>query len=127
VKKTNKYRRFFSESGFWAKIGNYAKTAGVKTVYSALLLYYAYKRKETPAWAKRSVLGVLGYLIMPLDIIPDLSPIIGYTDDLGFLSMCLVIIAAFINDEVKGQAREKLGQWFPKVEEADLAEVDDKI
>jgi uncharacterized membrane protein YkvA (DUF1232 family) len=123
----NKYRSFFSESGFWAKMKQYAKAAGVKTVYSALLLFYAYKRKETPAWAKRSVIGVLGYLIMPLDIIPDLSPIIGYTDDLGFLSMCLVIIAAFINDEVKGQAREKLTQWFPTIEEADLAEVDDKL
>lgn len=123
----NKYRRFFSESGFWAKMKQYAKAAGVKTVYSALLLFYAYKRKETPAWAKRSVLGVLGYLIMPLDIIPDLSPIIGYTDDLGFLSMCLVIIAAFINDEVKAQAREKLATWFPTVEETDLAEVDSKL
>ena len=127
MKKMNKYRRFFSEFSFWAKMQHYAKAAGVKTVYSALLLFYAYKRKETPAWAKRSVLGVLGYLIMPLDIIPDLSPIIGYTDDLGFLSMCLVIIAAFVNDEVKGQAREKLTQWFPSIEEADLAEVDDKL
>ncbi|MFT5999687.1 MAG: uncharacterized membrane protein YkvA (DUF1232 family) [Neolewinella sp.] len=127
MKKINKYRRFFSEFGFWAKMKHYAKAAGVKTVYSALLLFYAYKRKETPAWAKRSVVGVLGYLIMPLDLIPDLSPIIGYTDDLGFLSMCLVIIAAFINDEVKGQAREKLTQWFPTIEEADLAEVDDKL
>lgn len=127
VKKLAKYRRYFSESGFWAKIKQYAKAAGVKTVYSALLLFYAYKRKETPAWAKRSVVGVLGYLIMPLDIIPDLSPIIGYTDDLGFLSLCLVMIAAFINDEVKAQARTQLVQWFPSVEESELAEVDKKL
>lgn len=127
MKKLSKYRKYFSELGFWAKMKKFATVAGVKTVYSALLLYFAYKRKETPAWAKRSVVGVLGYLIMPLDIIPDLSPIIGYTDDLGFLSICLVMIAAFINEDVRTQAREKLYGWFPEVEEADLREIDDKL
>ncbi len=127
MKRLDKYRRFFSERAFWSKLKQFAKAAGVKTVYSALLLYYAYKRKETPAWAKRSVLGVLGYLITPIDFLPDLTPIIGFTDDLGFLSMCLVIIAAFINEEVKTQAREKVVEWFPTVEDADLAEIDDKL
>ncbi len=127
MKRLDKYRRYFSEMAFWSKLKRFGKAAGVKTVYSALLLYYAYKRKETPAWAKRSILGVLGYLISPIDFLPDLTPIIGFTDDLGFLSMCLVIIAAFINDEVKTQAREKVLVWFPTVEEADLSEVDDKL
>ena len=127
MKKLSKYSKYFSESGFWTKMKKFASAAGAKTVYTALLLYFAYKRKETPGWAKRSVVGVLGYLIMPFDIIPDLSPIIGYTDDLGFLSLCLVMIAAFINDEVKSQAREKLYAWFPSVEEADLLDVEDKL
>lgn len=127
MKRLAKYRRYFNESAFWGKLKQFAQAAGIKTVYSALLLYYAYQRKETPAWAKRAVMGVLGYFIMPLDIIPDLSPIIGYTDDLGFVSLCLVMIAAFINDEVKAQAREQLAKWFPSVQEADLAEVDEKL
>ena len=127
MKKLSKYGKYFSESGFWIKLKKFATTAGVKTVYTALLLYFAYKRKETPGWAKRSVVGVLGYLIMPIDLIPDLSPIVGYTDDLGFLSLCLVMIAAFINEEVRTQAREKLYAWFPTVEEADLREVEDKL
>jgi len=121
------YRRFFSENAFWGKLKSYARAAGTKAVYSALLLYFAYKRKETPAWAKRTILGVLGYLIMPIDAIPDLSPFIGYTDDLGFLSMGLVIVAGYINDDVRGQARERLAQWFPEVAEEELAEVDEKL
>lgn len=127
MKKLEKYRRYFSDSAFWGKIKSYAKAAGVKTVYTALLLYYAYKRKETPAWAKRSIVGVLGYLIMPIDMLPDLSFLIGYTDDLGFLTLCLVMVAGFINDDVRTQAREKLTEWFPEVEQADLAEVDEKL
>ena len=64
---------------------------GMKTCYSALLLFYAYRRSDTPSWAKNIVIGVLGYLIAPFDMLPDLTPIIGYTDDLGILGFGLVI------------------------------------
>ena len=127
MKKFDKFRQYFSEFAFWDKLKNYAKAAGVKTIYSALLLYYAYQRKETPAWAKRSIVGVLGYLIMPIDLLPDLGFLIGYTDDMGFLTLCLVMVAGFINDEVRANAREKLAEWFPDVSEAELAEVDEKL
>jgi uncharacterized membrane protein YkvA (DUF1232 family) len=127
MKQLTKYRRFFSESAFWGKLRRFASAAGVKTVYSALLLYYAFKRKETPAWAKRSIVGVLGYLINPLDVLPDLTPIIGYTDDVGFLGLCLVLVAAYINEDVRAQAREQVGKWFPAVREEDLLEVEEKL
>jgi len=127
MKKMDKYRRYFSELRFWEKLRNFAKAAGVKTVYSALLLYFAYKRSETPGWAKRLVIGVLGYLIMPIDAMPDLGFLIGYTDDLGVLSFALVTIAAYVNDDVRTNAREKLSTWFPEVEEDILLEVDKKL
>lgn len=123
----SRFRRFFTESGFWQKLGQAAGRAGQKLVYSALLLYFAYKRKETPRWAKRVVLGSLGYLIMPLDFIPDLSPIIGYTDDLGVISFGLVTIAAYVNKEVRTKARAKLSTWFGEADEQLLNEVDDQI
>lgn len=124
MKKLAPFRKYFSAPRFWAKLKSYASAAGVKTVYSALLLYYAYERPETPAWAKKAVMGVLGYLIMPLDFLPDLTPLLGYTDDLGFLSLCLVMIAAYVNDDVRQRAREKLATWFPNVTDAELAEVE---
>ncbi len=117
----------FSESRFWEKLKHFATAAGLKTVYTALLLYYAYRRKETPAWAKRLVLGVLGYFIMPIDVIPDLGFLIGYTDDLGVLSFALVTIAGFVNAEVRANARERLATWFPTADEAILSEVDKKL
>ncbi|MEM7572399.1 MAG: YkvA family protein [Bacteroidota bacterium] len=123
----DKFRRFFSESRFFNKLGNYAQTAGLKVVYSSLLLYYAYQRKETPSWAKRIIMGTLGYLVMPFDFLPDLSPIIGYTDDLGVLSFGLVTIAAFVNEEVKQKARQRLEKWFPSADEHLLNEVDEKL
>ena len=101
--------------------------AGTKGVYSALLLFYAYRRKETPAWAKSIILGALGYLLTPIDAIPDLSPIIGYTDDIGVLSFGLVTIAGYINDEVRENARKQLSRWFKQYDEQDLLEVDKQL
>ena len=41
-----KYKNRFSEAKLWSKLKGYAKQAGLKTVYSALLLFYAYKRSD---------------------------------------------------------------------------------
>lgn len=127
MKKNNKFKDFYSEIDLWNKIKQYAKTAGTKVVYAALLLFYAYQRKETPNWAKHIVLGALGYFIAPIDALPDLTPIIGYTDDLGVLSFGLVTISAYIDDGVKGNARERMAKWFGEVNEEDIAEVEDRL
>ena len=121
------YKKQYSDEKFWQKMTRYAKAAGVKVVYSALLLFYAYRRKETPSWAKHIILGTLGYLIAPIDAIPDLTPIIGYTDDIGVLSFGLVTVAAYINKDVKKNARARLNKWFGEVKEEDIADVDEKL
>lgn len=122
-----KYAKDFSEESFWQKIKNYARQAGLKTAYTGLLLYYAYKRKDTPGWAKKLVLGVLGYFISPIDALPDFTPLLGYTDDLGVLTFGLVTIACYIDKEVKGKARKQLDKWFGDFDEAELAEVDKQL
>lgn len=125
--KLKKYQSKFSELKFWSLIKNSAKRLGAKTVYSALLLFYAYRRKETPTWAKRIVIGTLGYLVAPIDAIPDLAPFIGFTDDVGVLSFGLVTIAAFINEEVRTKAKEHLTKWVGEYNEEDIAEIDAKL
>lgn len=119
--KNNLLRRFP------ARLAAIARTAGTQTVYSALLLYYAYEREETPRWAKRTVLGVLGYLLMPFDAVPDLTPILGYTDDVTMLAAGLTAIAVYVNKDVKERARTKLRQWLPESTDRELTEVDDRL
>lgn len=103
------------------------KTLGVKLTYSALLLYYAYNRKDTPQWAKSIILGSLAYLISPIDAIPDLTPFIGFTDDLGILSFGLVTIACYIDNTVRENAKSKIHKYFNVVDEEDLLEVDARL
>lgn len=123
----SKYNKAFSEKAFWKKWQDYVKKLGTKALYTLLLLFYAYKRKETPYWAKSIVIGTIGYLLTPIDAIPDLTPILGYTDDLGILSFGLVTIACYVNEEVRQSARTKLGHWIHGVDEQELQEVDAKL
>ncbi len=127
VIKLDAYRHYFSPLRFWKKLSGLARELSSRTVYSALLLYYAYERKDTPKWAKRVILGALGYLLMPIDAVPDLTPILGYTDDVTVLAAALTTVAAYINDEVKQNARTKLSAWIPESEQDDLKQIDDKV
>lgn len=111
------YDENYSEKSFWQKLKDYAKTAGREVVEKALLLFYAAQRPEVPVWAKTVVYGALGYFILPADAIPDLTPLVGYSDDLGAITLAVATVAAYINDEVRAKARAKLGQWFGPTED----------
>ncbi|MEO1713754.1 MAG: YkvA family protein [Bacteroidota bacterium] len=123
----NKYRKDYSENKLWEKIKRFSKKAGVKTVYPVLLLYYAFLRKETSAKAKGIIIGTLGYFIAPIDLIPDLNPIIGFNDDLSLLTFAMVLVACYINEDVREKAKKKLTQWFGEIDEQQIADIDAKL
>jgi len=108
----SKYEKYFSNDGFWAKLKKGAKDAGIKVIYTGLLLFYALDSKKTPLKAKVQIYGALGYLILPLDLVPDMLPAIGYVDDLGALALALGAVAKSIDDEVKQKAKAKLHEFF---------------
>ena len=108
----NEYEDAFSENSFWDKLKRYAKAAGREVVEKALLLYYAMQEEKAPAWAKATIAGALGYFIVPLDAIADLTPAVGYADDLGVLALALAAVAAYINDDVRRKTAEKIENWF---------------
>ena len=61
---------------------------------------------------KAIIIGALGYLISPLDIVPDAIPIAGLTDDLTVLLYALNKVWTSIDDDIKKQAQDKLSKWF---------------
>lgn len=102
----------FDERRFWHKIGTYAKKAGYGAIEKALWLYYAAQKPDTPLWAKAAIYGALAYFVLPLDAIPDLVPIVGYSDDLAALAAAIASVSKQIDDDVKEKASEKLTEWF---------------
>lgn len=108
----DRYQRHFSDDQFWQKLKRMARKAGIKVVYAALLLYYVLRNPGTPRADRTKIIGALGYLILPTDLIPDFIPVAGYTDDLAALMWALYSVARNVTPEVKIQARQKLGEWF---------------
>jgi uncharacterized membrane protein YkvA (DUF1232 family) len=105
------YSKEYSDESFWTKISKYAKfakKAGSELILTALTLYYCAMDSDTPKWAKTVIIGALGYFIMLLDVIPDFTPIIGYTDDLGMLTLALATVALKVKPEHRQKAKEKL-------------------
>lgn len=102
----------YSDKGFWRKTTKYAKKAGEKAIHPALKMYYSAQDSDTPTWAKTTIYGALGYFISPVDAIPDLTPIVGYTDDIGVLAGAIGVVATYIKDEHVEKAQETLNRWF---------------
>lgn len=127
ISELSKYTKNYSESSFFIKIKNIAKTAGISVVYAGLILFYTFKKTTTPRWAKTAIIGSLGYFISPLDAIPDIIPAMGYTDDLGVLILAIGTVCMFIDDKVKHKAKKKLKDLFGKYDESLLEYVDKKV
>jgi uncharacterized membrane protein YkvA (DUF1232 family) len=104
--------RNYSEPKFRDKLTRAALAAGREVVEKALWLYFAAQRPETPKWAKATVYGALAYFIVPLDAIPDVTPVAGYTDDLGVLAFAVVTIARYIDESVREKTSRLLARWF---------------
>jgi len=102
----------YSDGGFWRKLGQYAGVAGRELVEKALLMYYAARRDETPAWARATIYGALGYFIAPFDAVVDMTPVVGYSDDLGVLALAFATVAHYIDDGVRARAAERMRRWF---------------
>jgi uncharacterized membrane protein YkvA (DUF1232 family) len=102
----------YSDSNFWEKVKKYARAAGEGVLEPALKMYYAALDQDTPAWAKATIVGALGYFISPIDAVPDLVPVVGYADDLGVLVAALATTSAHIKAEHVKKAKETLSQWF---------------
>lgn len=107
-----KYKENYSENDFWDKVTNTAKKAGTKVIETALKMYYSAQDSNTPMWAKTVIYGALGYFILPIDAIPDVTPVVGFSDDLATLTAALGTVAMHVKDEHVAQAKEKIQQWF---------------
>ncbi len=106
------YPQAYTEEGFWDKLAGYAKSAGREVVEKSLLLYYAGQEEDAPAWAKATIVASLGYFIAPLDAIVDLTPVVGYADDLGVLALAIAAVATYINANVRLKTAGKMQEWF---------------
>jgi len=115
------YANKFSQSEFVEKIARIAKRAGAKLVYAALILFYTLQSNKVSNADKAVIIGALGYMISPLDVIPDAIPIAGLTDDLAVILYVLKKVWSDVDPEITAKAKEKLAKWF---DDDEISEID---
>lgn len=125
--KNKKYAHAFSELKLCEKLTKFAKVAGIKIVYSALLLLYTLQEQTTPKLAKSIIIGALGYFILPTDFIPDFLPIVGFSDDLTALMAALVAVSLYVTQEIKFKAKDRLHVWFGEYDHEILADLEKEL
>ena len=129
------YGAEYSDESFWTKLKELAakagrggvkgglggvkigKKVGKKILFMALVLYHCLRDPGTPVWARGVIIGALGYLISPVDAVPDFLPG-GQVDDLGVLAAAVAMVLVHIKPEHRRAAEEKLKEWFGAEESA---------
>ena len=110
-----KYGKNYNEKDFNNTVGKNKSKIGVKPLYYAFLIYNALPRVSLAD--KAIIIGCLGYLISPFDLIPDFIPVIGYADDAAALAWAAYRYGSRVDDEVKERARKKVMGIFDLTEE----------
>ncbi|MCU0702782.1 MAG: DUF1232 domain-containing protein [Fimbriiglobus sp.] len=109
---TTSYAKYFTDSAFWQKVKDHAGKIGRASLTKAIELYHVAVAPDTPVWAKAVALGSLGYFILPLDVVPDLIPVAGLTDDAAAIAAAATVLLKNITPAIRAKAAEQVTKWF---------------
>jgi uncharacterized membrane protein YkvA (DUF1232 family) len=70
-------------------------------------LYLAYKDPRVSWYARIFAAVVVGYALSPIDLIPDVIPVLGYLDDLILIPLGVALAIKMIPPHVLSECREK--------------------
>jgi uncharacterized membrane protein YkvA (DUF1232 family) len=94
--------------GFWAKMRRVG--ASLPFAEDLLAAYYCAFDRDTPLKVKAALIGALAYFVLPFDAIPDVLPVIGFTDDAAVLATVIRLVAAHITPLHRAAARAALAR-----------------
>lgn len=106
VSGENKHQKI-SERRVIRKIRSALHSMSSEAVSQALTLFYTLRAPETPMWCRTVILGSLAYFISMIDGIPDLTPFLGYTDDIAVMAAAIATVSQYITPEIKQKAKDK--------------------
>jgi uncharacterized membrane protein YkvA (DUF1232 family) len=94
--------------GFWSKLKRVA--AGLPFAEDLLTAYYCAFDRDTPFQVKAALLAALAYFVLPLDIMPDVMPILGFTDDAAILATAIRMVATNVRPEHRDAAQRAIAR-----------------
>jgi uncharacterized membrane protein YkvA (DUF1232 family) len=91
---------------FWAKIKKVVSR--LPFAEDLLAAYYCAFDRQTPRHVQATLLGAIAYFILPFDFIPDMLPVLGFTDDAAILAAAIKLVSSHITPEHHEAARTAL-------------------
>lgn len=70
-------------------------------------IYFACKHPKVPWYTKILAVCVVGYAFSPIDLIPDIIPILGYLDDLILVPLGIMLLVRMIPADVLAECRQQ--------------------
>jgi uncharacterized membrane protein YkvA (DUF1232 family) len=98
--------------GFWRAFGRFA--AQIPFAEDLLTVYYCALDRGTPTYVRIALFAALAYFVDPFDVIPDVLPIIGLSDDAAVLAGAIKLTWDNIKPEHRDAAREALARMNEK-------------
>lgn len=109
-----KYARFYNEKDFHKKLSRISGKLGRGVLYYLAILYFLVSDKQIPLKTRLLFIAALGYFILPTDIISDVIPGLGFTDDIAFITYAFSTASDFITPELKEKAQQKVESLLGK-------------
>ena len=95
-------------SEFWPKFRRLA--ARLPFAEDLVAAYFCAFDRETPRHVQVALIGALAYFVLPFDFIPDMMPLIGFTDDAAVLATAIKLVATHIGPQHRDAARRVLAR-----------------
>lgn len=73
-----------------------------------LAAYYCAFDRGTPRHVQAALLGAIAYFVLPFDFVPDLLPVLGFTDDAAVLATAIRMVSSHIRPDHRDAARAAL-------------------
>lgn len=93
---------------FWRKMKKVAAT--LPFAEDLLAAYYCAFDRQTPRHVQIALVGALAYFILPFDVIPDIMPVLGFTDDAAILATAIRMVASHMRPDHRDAARAALAR-----------------
>ncbi len=108
----NGKEKHYSPKMFISKLKNSGTQLGFKALHGAATLFSAIKSPDMPKQNKLLIAGVLGYFILPTDLLADFLPAVGLADDAFLIMQAISTISSSITDEMKEEGHLILKKMF---------------
>ncbi len=94
--------------GFWRKARRFA--ARLPFAEDLVAAYYCAFDRDTPMQVKAALIGALAYFVLPLDVMPDVMPMLGFADDAAVLATALRLVASHLRPAHRAAARRAMAR-----------------